>query len=158
MRRRSCFIEGFAWRARRWRSIDLFSSQGGYSKHDQIHEQIKAAGALAVVCGFGVAYAQSPAAQPTASAPKFEAASVKRCAHASSPGSLYSGSPGRYSLSCATLTNLINLSYVIYANGTANFLGERQVPIERGPEWARSEQYTIEAKAEGAPSQGMMQG
>jgi uncharacterized protein (TIGR03435 family) len=119
---------------------------------------MKKLGAIAVACRLGVAFAQSPPAQPKATAPRFEVASIKPCADDGSPGSLCSGSPGRYSLSCASLTNLINLSYVIYANGMANFLGERLAPIERGPEWTRAERFTIEAKAEGTPSQGTMQG
>lgn len=108
---------------------------------------------MAAVCGLGAVYAQ-PA--------KWEVTSVKPCA----PGSLPLGpvaTPGRLTLTCMSVMGLINQSYVLYADGSLHLPGPRLVPIENGPEWIRSDSYSIEAKAEGTPrqgppSQGMMLG
>jgi len=67
-------------------------------------------------------------------------------------------SPGRVTLNCQPLSNLIGQAYVLFANGRMNPRG-RHTPIEGGPPaWMSSDLYTIEAKAEGTPSQGTMYG
>ncbi len=107
-------------------------------------------GAIAVACGLGVAHAQPPPAQPKATIPKFEVASIKPCA--AGDNALGSpNSPGRLTLSCVSTTSLIFSAYVLYTKGTFDLLGERLVPIERGSEWTKTDAYTIEAKAEGSP-------
>jgi len=108
-------------------------------------------GAIAFACGLGVAYAQSTPV------PKFEVASIKPCAAGDNAvGS--PNSPGRVTMPCVTTTNLIFWAYVLYAKGSFDVPGERLVPIERGPEWTKTEGYTIEAKAEGSPGGAMMRG
>jgi uncharacterized protein (TIGR03435 family) len=91
---------------------------------------------------------------------RFEVASIKRCVDGKFPPGISAGSPGRLTVNCTTVMNLINQSYVLYAKGTLDLLGERLVPVEKGPSWINSERYTIEAKAEGSsvPSSGMMRG
>jgi uncharacterized protein (TIGR03435 family) len=71
---------------------------------------------------------------------------------------LRGGTPGRVMLGCMSLRALISNSYVFYANGRWNQPSARIVPIENRPAWADSDLYTIEAKAEGTPSQGTMRG
>ncbi len=117
--------------------------------------------ALAVPVVFGVMNAPAAHAQaspsPTAAIPKWEVVSIKLCA----PGTLPSGaaaSAGRLTQSCMSVMALINQSYVMYSDGNLHMPGPRLVPIERGPEWIKSDSYRIEAKAEGTPRQEMMQG
>jgi len=69
--------------------------------------------------------------------------------------------PGRVSTGCAPLADarglgLIQRAYVRFAGGHANPLVI--VPIEGGPAWIHSEFYEINAKADGHPSQEMMEG
>lgn len=112
--------------------------------------------------------------------PRFEVASVKPCKNAggiapdgskgghsggvrSSPGSLYLG--------CQKVEDLIRFAYLGYADGKP--WAERGLPGIPGPpissrllfapiagipKWARSNQYTIEAKASGPQSIEMMRG
>jgi uncharacterized protein (TIGR03435 family) len=108
-------------------------------------------GAIAFACGLGVAYAQSTPA------PKLEVASVKPCSAADPPGGIVA-TPGRLTATCTPVTTLIFQSYVLYANGSLNLLGERLVPIEKRPAWIDSERYSIEAKSEGALNGGVMRG
>lgn len=102
-------------------------------------------------------------AQPsTAAAPKFEVASVKRCKAES--GQRRGGgdsSPGRLSTGCDLLVDennlgLIQRAYVRFAGGHTNPFGI--LDIKGGPGWIHSEMYRIDAKAEGHPSNEMMQG
>lgn len=115
-------------------------------------------GATALAAGLAIVYLPNSRAQ-SAAVPKFEVASIKPCAP-SSPmvNNLRGGTPGRVTLGCMSLRALITNSYVFYANGRWNQPGPRIVPIEKRPEWADSYLYTIEAKAEGSPSQGTMRG
>jgi uncharacterized protein (TIGR03435 family) len=100
----------------------------------------------------------------SASRPQFEVASIKRCADDDvAPGGRGGGrpsfSPGRMTLNCISVMGLIDFAYQIYANGSnPNFQKLRRVPIEGGPGWISSEQYTINAKAEGNANAYMMQG
>jgi uncharacterized protein (TIGR03435 family) len=98
------------------------------------------------------------AAAQTATTPKFKVASIKRCVGNSHPLMPVTSSPGRVTLNCINLMGLINQSYVVYANGSLHLPGGRLVPVEKGPAWINSDLYTIEAKADGTPSQGMMLG
>src|ERR1700722_14700606 len=90
--------------------------------------------------GFSALYAQSQ---------KFEVASVRRCDPKSLHGGV-SGSPGRVTVPCATVKNLIDWTYGAYANGP-HFNAQLTLPIEGAPAWLDSERYTINAKAAGSP-------
>jgi bla regulator protein BlaR1 len=100
----------------------------------------------------------------SASRPQFEVASIKRCAaDAVAPGGRGgappSFSPGRMTLNCPTVRDLIDAAYVMYADGrNPNRLKLQRIPIEGGPGWIDSERYTINAKAEGNANAYEMQG
>jgi uncharacterized protein (TIGR03435 family) len=92
-----------------------------------------------------------------ADTPKWEAASIKPCASGSpSHGSF---SPGRLTLECQNLWFLVQAAYLLWAkDGAGAFPGAINVPIEGGPAWIKSAQYTITGKAEDAVKPGVMQG
>ncbi|HKW02594.1 MAG TPA: TIGR03435 family protein [Vicinamibacterales bacterium] len=105
--------------------------------------------------------------QAATDAPRFEVASIRPCdgkapapeGRMGGPGAL-SSSPGRLHIECAPLLGadgLIRQAYAKFANGQVNrywaFL-----PIVGGPDWASSERFTIDARAEGTPSLQMMKG
>jgi uncharacterized protein (TIGR03435 family) len=92
---------------------------------------------------------------------KFEVASIRPCKADAVPeggrkGGRESLSPGRLTLECHTVKSLIQMAYVLFANGSVH--PRTVVPMEGGPAWINSERYTIDAKAEGTPSHGMMHG
>ena len=110
----------------------------------------------------GIVYAPAIRAQSAPSAtPKFEVASIKRsknCGghpfgklpHARSPGSLEV---------CVPLEDLINLAYVVYADGRhRRRLLPGGPPISGGPAWIESDLYEIDAKAGSSASEAMMSG
>jgi uncharacterized protein (TIGR03435 family) len=109
--------------------------------------------ALLTVSGLG-GQTQSPAGMP-----KFEVASVKPCQDDAGPG--YRGgrgisSPGRFDLVCQPLRVFIVRAYVYYRDGRFNML--QPLPeIQGAPDWI-DDRYSITAKAEGAASEGMMDG
>jgi len=133
-----------------------------------------------LVCGILTIAVGSARAQTTAAQPKFDVVSVKPC----KPGDLQGGpsrsggnggagrviwSPGRLVAECVTLDRLIREAYLQYAEGQpwpdAGY-GPRS-PISNktleqdfkgSPVWLDSDHYTIEAKAEGAPSREMTRG
>jgi bla regulator protein blaR1 len=110
------------------------------------------------------ARAQETADSQTKAGPKmsFDVASIRLCK--AEPGLMGGGgepTPGRVSTGCAPLADamslgLIQRAYVRFAGGHANPLVI--VPIEGGPAWIHSEFYEINAKADGNPSQEMMEG
>ncbi len=54
---------------------------------------------------------------------------------------------------------LIRQAYGTFSSGRFNaYLQRAAVPVEGGPDWARSDRYTIDAKAEGTPIMEMMRG
>src|SRR5580704_1016684 len=83
-------------------------------------------------------------------AQRFEMVSIRRCDPKSLHGGV-SGSPGRVTVPCATLKNLIDWTYGAYANGP-HFNDKFSLPIEGAPAWLDSERFTIKAKAPGSPS------
>ena len=90
--------------------------------------------------------------------PKWEATSIKRCTGApnTSPDSL---SSNRMVLNCKRLEALAHLAYDMFATGKKRDIWNAQKTRYEGfPEWAKSERYMIEAKAEGSPGEFTMAG
>jgi len=121
---------------------------------------ISAAGILAAS---GLATPRQSFAQSTASAPKFDAASIKQCSPSDngptvpggrSGGGNVSTSPGRLHVHCMSVDTLVRLAYtvndpLINSNGLAD-----TQPVRGGPAWAHSEFYSIEAETEDAAAKG----
>ena len=108
--------------------------------------------------------AQSPT-PPAEPRPKFEVASVKPCKPEAGFSHAFSvlpdggaSIPDRVSLNCVTLSELIRQAYVVHGSGHLNGNELATVPIEGGPQWINSDGYQIDAKAEDAPGQDMLQG
>jgi uncharacterized protein (TIGR03435 family) len=114
--------------------------------------------ALVLILGSSAVFGQAEVAPPI-----FEVAAIKPCVSAPSGGrgggegrtGGDSVSSGRLNL-CRTVFFFINLAYVTFANGDRDL--PDFVPITGGPAWINSDQYNINAKAEGNPSPQMMQG
>jgi uncharacterized protein (TIGR03435 family) len=101
-----------------------------------------------------------------ADAPKFEVASIRACGSGDLGGRSGNGSAssstGLLNLSCSTVQDLIQDAYGRFADGRV-WHPWRNVPVEGGPNWVRSDRYRIEAKAESpepsqVPSEVMMNG
>jgi uncharacterized protein (TIGR03435 family) len=99
-------------------------------------------------------------AQSIEPTPKFEVVSVKPCRDDITPGARTGGgnsSPGRLNIQCQTVKGLINIAFVLFANGrTANLAA--QIPIEGGPTWIDADRYTIDATTGSPQRAAMMQG
>lgn len=99
---------------------------------------------------------------PTTATPVFEAAVVKPCIPSAMQsreprkGDGLPSSPDRLHLPCQTLMSLIQWAWVNFANDRFNPLGS--VPIVGGPDWIRSDVFTIDAKAERPESWGTLNG
>jgi uncharacterized protein (TIGR03435 family) len=110
--------------------------------------------------------------------PKWDAVSIKRCKDgrgmrplADTPGAgggefgrkLFgegagaNRSPDRQTWGCVSVSTLITQAYLTWASGEGK-PSAFPVPIERLPSWADSEFYTIEAKSDGSPGEGLMRG
>jgi uncharacterized protein (TIGR03435 family) len=93
-----------------------------------------------------------------AGAAQFEVASIKECAGDNSAGRSTPPprtSPGRLTLECRSVMQLIQEAYVLFADGRFNYIS---VPVRGGPSWLDSARYTINAKAEGDPGVETMMG
>jgi uncharacterized protein (TIGR03435 family) len=86
----------------------------------------------------------------TAPRPQFEVASLKPnngCEDAP-PGPMNPNvSPGRLDLPCISLRGLIQAAYGTFGDGQT--INPQPLPIDGLPQWAQSEYYSLEAKAEG---------
>jgi uncharacterized protein (TIGR03435 family) len=113
---------------------------------------------LIAIATFMISLANGISAQ-LATRPAFEVAAIKPNAGCGGPGR--SGgltSPGRMTLECAELRDLILTAYGIYGNGgTANPRSFR-IQVLGGPGWVDSDRYDIAAKAEGNPPLSQMYG
>ncbi len=96
----------------------------------------------------------------TSPAPKFEVASIRRSANCDGPGGGRSAgarpAPGRLSLKCNTVADLIQQAYVLFADGQFN--RPVAVPLAVGPAWVNSDRYDINAKAEDGAKPELMSG
>ncbi|HEY4365400.1 MAG TPA: TIGR03435 family protein [Bryobacteraceae bacterium] len=95
---------------------------------------------------------------PLFAQPHFEVATIKPSGppdfeHCSGDGP----SPGRMSWKCATMGDLIQQAYGVFANG-AMATTPKPVRLLGEPRWFTSEPFSIEAKAEGAPPVNLMAG
>ena len=66
-------------------------------------------------------------------------------------------SPGRLHAKCVTVTGFIRFAYITFADPGARTIFAHD-PLSGGPAWAKSQEYDIEAKAEGTPTGQMMMG
>ena len=120
--------------------------------------------ALALPVAVGVLTAPRIRAQSAGrGVPKFETSSIKPCSDQPGlkRGGGYASSAGRLNTGCMALAGADNLgliqrAYVRFADGHPHWPGI--VPITGGPAWIGSALYDIEARAEGNPSEAMMQG
>ncbi len=96
-------------------------------------------------------------AQDQTAKPRFEVASVKLCKD--NPWGTNGGdsSAGRLTRHCTAVVNLIREAYAVFDGARMNRAGQ-ETKVEGGPAWAYSELYEIQAKAEGVPGPGVMQG
>lgn len=109
---------------------------------------------LIAVAALVIGAAQASPAQ-TDSRPAFEAASIKpnkSCAGGRGSGGITS--PGRVTLVCAQLRDLILTAYGIYGGGPGNV----RMQVLGGPSWIDSDAYDFTVKAEGNPPVGEMYG
>jgi len=98
-------------------------------------------GAVAlVISAFGVVQAQTPR-------PSFEAVSIRISSDCPGDRQDEKFSPGRVSVTCITLPNLIQAAYVTFADGRSR--NPARLRLFGTPDWARSEHFNIVAKAQG---------
>jgi uncharacterized protein (TIGR03435 family) len=116
--------------------------------------------------------ATAASATATADKPQFEVASIKPCdaqtfsrgnrgggpGPGGNSGVLDGATPGRLTLNCRSLKNLIQAAYRLRGGPVAFAESVQPTPIEGGPDWVTSERYTIDAKADDGASTRMMQG
>ncbi len=106
----------------------------------------------------------APPAPPPPPRPQFEVASIRPCdPNAAQAGGRGGGKAGgsttRYRRNCVTVMTLIENAYIRFAGGeNRSPLLTRMTKIEGGPGWLTSDQYTIDAEAEGSVIPMMMDG
>jgi uncharacterized protein (TIGR03435 family) len=89
--------------------------------------------------------------------PRFEVASVKACkvnTFGTNGGSM---SPGRVTVHCEAVVNLVRRAYAVFADGKENRGGERTT-VDGGPRWAYDDLWEIEAKSDGKQKMNVMAG
>jgi uncharacterized protein (TIGR03435 family) len=105
----------------------------------------------------GILLMQASLSRAQTPPPHFEVASVKLNSDCGNfRGGRVPFSPGRITMECTTLQNLIQSAYVFFANGVS--LNQEMVQISGGPGWVESDRYDVAAKAEGAAQVEQMMG
>jgi|SRR5579862_2200033 uncharacterized protein (TIGR03435 family) len=100
----------------------------------------------------------------SAPAPKFDVTSIRPCESTLTAAGVRGGgigvSPGRLRVNCVSVRFMIQLAYGISADSKLVFPFDPSglAPVEGGPAWMKSDQYDIEAKAEGDPGRQAMEG
>jgi uncharacterized protein (TIGR03435 family) len=109
---------------------------------------------IMLVAGLGIAQTNLPPR------PAFEVTAIKQNNRCGGPGRGSGGapSPGRMTLECAQLRDLILTAYGIYANGGTPNPSSFRMQVLGGPGWIDSDRYDIAAKAEGNPPRAQMYG
>ena len=92
--------------------------------------------------------------------PGFEVTTVKANNGCGAPGRGGGGltSPGRMTLECAQLRDLILTAYGIYGDGSGSNPRAFRMQVLGGPGWIDSDRYDVAAKAEGNPPRTEMYG
>lgn len=118
-----------------------------------------------VAIGLLIGVGSAPVVRAQSTRQKFEVASIHTCGPKAVVPLREGGglgnigpSPNRVTRDCVTVMSLLQDAYVIFADGRNRATAVQMPPIERGPDWVRSDLYTIEAKAEGTPGQPAMLG
>ena len=121
------------------------------------------AGIAALAFPFAVGVMNAPLIRAQSAAPKFQTSSIVPCSDKPGlkRGHGYALSAGRLNTGCMPLAGddnlgLIQRAYVRFADGHPHWPGI--VPITGGPAWIKSEFFDIDARADGNPNDGMMQG
>jgi uncharacterized protein (TIGR03435 family) len=118
---------------------------------------------LTLILGVGVLTTPLLVGQTGSATPKFEVASIKRCAPSGGGVFPVPPAPGRITLNCRSVMSLIRQSFALFANGRMDLSPVNIIPPAKDVSWIDSDLYTIEAKAESNPDhtvlgQGMMLG
>jgi uncharacterized protein (TIGR03435 family) len=105
-------------------------------------------------------------AQPAA--PKFEVASIKPCTLDGGPagggrqgggGGASPGDPGMFRSGCLPVRMLIQMAYIVYADGQGPSSSQlKNQPLQGAPDWIDSERYTIDARPASPQTRAMMGG
>jgi bla regulator protein blaR1 len=113
-----------------------------------------------IAAGRQAAIAESREQTSSTSPAQFDVAAITPCA----PGSAPNGGPkkidtsaNRFFLECVNVERLVNLAYRRNGDFVLNEQG-LDWKVRGGPDWMRSDLYTIEATATGQPSQPTMMG
>jgi uncharacterized protein (TIGR03435 family) len=84
---------------------------------------------------------------PSVPTQRFEVASIRRC-EGPRPGNVLSSSPGRITVNCGTVGQLILQAYTRRGTNGRPLSPPLAVRIEGGPGWINSDRYEINAKGE----------
>jgi uncharacterized protein (TIGR03435 family) len=92
-----------------------------------------------------------------AQTPKFDVASIRPCQAGQGPAG-FRPAPGMFRAVCLAAQTLVGTAYMNYGDPVAGTIFARDNAISGGPAWFNSDQYDVEAKAEGNPAASIMAG